>query len=372
MAELPALPDVQDSDLRSAGLMQMAPGLAVFFNTALYERCAKLAGVMSRAEGVTPRHLLGKPEACFAVISRSITWSLDPFAVACSTYQTPSGQIGFEGKLVQAILENSGKIEGRVLYEHFGDWTKVRGKFKWETSAKGHKYAVAGWDMTKDEEGLGVKVIVKVKNEVEPRTEEFLMASFHPRNSTLWALRPDQQICYAACRAFANIAAPGILMGVPFDTDPVGFYGEPLTDITPPRPARQNAFERPAPAKATEPAHDNHEAQDVGAPETEQSAEPAAGQAQPEPDAEPAPGAAGDAEDAPAQPAAEIDKEWLHQQFDNLAKCSRVSDVGELREAVETALEDDSPARREWEAACDNRTRAILQASATPKPRRSR
>ena len=90
----------------------MAPGLAIMFNDRLYARCRDMALDMSKAEGFTPAHLLGKPYACFAVLTRAITWKLDPLAVAQSTYQTPGGKIGYEGKLVQAILENSGKFEG--------------------------------------------------------------------------------------------------------------------------------------------------------------------------------------------------------------------------------------------------------------------
>ena len=107
----------------------MAPGLAIMFNDALYERCKQIAGVMSRAAGFTPEHLIGKTEACFAVVTRAITWKLDPLAVGQSTYSTPGGKIGYEGKLVQAILENSGHLEGGVKFEHFGDWARIRGKW---------------------------------------------------------------------------------------------------------------------------------------------------------------------------------------------------------------------------------------------------
>lgn len=243
---LPTLSPVSDADLQKAGLptsMEMSPALAIFFNDAMYNRCKQIAGIMAKAEGFTPKHLLGKPEACFMVISRSVVWKLDPSAVAMSTYQTPGGAIGFEGKLVQAILENSGQIEGPVKYKLTGDWGKVRGKIAWATSDKNKKYAVQGWK-PEDEEGLGVTVSAKVKGELEARSEDFLLASFQPRNSTLWALRPEQQIKYAACRAFANTAMPGILLGIAFDVDPVGL-GESMQDITPPKP-KASEFERHA------------------------------------------------------------------------------------------------------------------------------
>src|ERR1019366_2534268 len=139
MSETESLPAVTEADLQKSGLpslMKMSPGLALFFNDAVYARCKAIATHMSKAEGMTPRHLLGKPEACFAVISRSITWNLDPQAVAMATYQTPNGQVGYYGTLIQAILEASGAFEGGITFKHEGDWSKVQAKFKIATSPK--------------------------------------------------------------------------------------------------------------------------------------------------------------------------------------------------------------------------------------------
>jgi hypothetical protein len=219
----------------------MAPGLALLFNDRLYERCKDVARIMAGAKGFTPPHLLDNQMACFGVVQMSITWRLTPQLVAASTYATPGGKIGYEGKLIQAILENSGKLEGGVEYELIGDWNRVRGKHKKATSAKGHEYFVPDW-RPEDEEGLGVIVRAKVRGEKEPREmEPFWLRSCWPRNSTLWATRPEQQIKYTACRAFANTVAPGILMGVPFDSD--ADQGT-MIDVTPSRPVRSD-FDRP-------------------------------------------------------------------------------------------------------------------------------
>lgn len=236
------LPAVTEKDLVTSGLpslMKMSPGLALFFNDAVYARCKAIASHMAKAEGMMPRHLIGKPEACFAVISRAITWNLDPYSVAMATYQTPGGSIGYAGTLIQAILENSGGLDGGVKFEHGGDWSKVQGKFKIETSPKGGKYPVPLWGQ-KEAEGLYVIVSAKVKGELEPRTLKFELNEAFPLNSPLWATAPNRQICYTACRAFGNLATPALLMGVPFDVDPTNFYGEPMQDVTPPRPAKSD------------------------------------------------------------------------------------------------------------------------------------
>jgi hypothetical protein len=226
----------------------MAAGLAVMFNDRLFDRCKQIAGYMAKAEGFTPPHLIGKSEACFAVVTRAITWRLDPFSVMQSTYQTPGGKVGYEGKLVQAILENSGHLQGPVTYELFGDWNRIRGKHKKAQSQRGGEYFAPDWK-PEEEVGLGVIVRAQVKGEPQARELEFYLTSAWPRNSTLWALRPDQQIKYTACRAFGNTVAPGILMGVPFDTDADG--RGTMTDVSPTRPPRSD-FDAPQQQRVTQ------------------------------------------------------------------------------------------------------------------------
>lgn len=375
---------VTANDLAAVGLgnnMPMAKGLAVFFNEPLYQRCKQIAGVLAKAEGVTPRHLLNKPEACFAVISRSITWNLDPVAVMCSTYQTPNGAIGYEGKLVQAILENSGKLDGGVEYELFGPWEKVRGNFKFDTSAKGHKYAVAGWKDT-DEKDIGVRVKAKVKGEVSKREESFFLETFWPRNSTLWALRPEQQIKYAACRAFANTVMPGVMMGIPFDFDPSDVDTGPMTDITPPKPTKSEFEQSPHrhDAKLQEwtarlnfaktidevkKIHDDggkelspdvhgrwNEQCDISVEQFRRKAEAdqaKATEAQPQESEEEAP---------PPN-----DDDWKHQWGDKLAAAKTLNDVADVRGAGIKELPQHL--HEEWNGACDARAKTITTKKAS-------
>jgi hypothetical protein len=142
----------------------MAPGLAVLFNDALYNRCIDVAQVMANARGITPPHLIGKTHSCFAVVTNAITWRLNPFHVGQCTYETPGGKVGYEGKLVQAILENSGSIVGGIEFEHYGPWEKIEGRFKEAVSGKGNKFFQADWKQ-EDERGVGVIVRAKVKGE---------------------------------------------------------------------------------------------------------------------------------------------------------------------------------------------------------------
>lgn len=230
----------------SAGIAAAMPtALALYLNDGLFERVSQVAARLSKAAGITPKHLVGQPEACFAVVSRAITWRLDPFAVAMATYQTPGGQIGFEGKLVLAILESSGRLAGGVRFEHYGDWSHVQGRFQIRESQKENgkstKYAVPTWsdddaragrpssDVYPLAQSCGVRVSARLHGEQTARHLDFDLIQAQPRNSTLWATDPKTQICYTAARRFANAVMPALMMGVPFDP----LDNAPTIDITP-------------------------------------------------------------------------------------------------------------------------------------------
>lgn len=209
----------------------VSPALQIMLNEQLFEKAKEIARYMSKAVGFMPEHLIEKPEACFAVVVRSLTWKLDPYAVGMSTYQPAPGKVGFEGKLCQAIIENSGQVKGGVEYEPYGDWNKVMGKFIIATSDKGKKYAKANYTDS-DEVGLGVIARAQVIGESKPREFKIDLRQAHPRNSTLWATDPLTQLKYRAARGLGNLAMPGIFMGVPFDREDYA-EREPV-DVTPP------------------------------------------------------------------------------------------------------------------------------------------
>jgi hypothetical protein len=170
-------------------------------------------------------------------VCRSITWKLDMFAVAQSCYEV-GGKIAYEGKLVQAVISASGRLAGGVRYDHYGDWSRLRGKFKMVTSRSGGEHAVPNWT-DKDEDGLGVTVSARLVGEDEPRTWDFDLAEAWPRNSVLWARSPKTQICYTAVRRFASLAVPELFAGIPFDHETVNEYMTSIRDITPRRPMLQ-------------------------------------------------------------------------------------------------------------------------------------
>lgn len=226
----------------------MAPALAIMLDESLFGQVQRIAGIMAKAEGFVPKHCIGKTEVCFAITTRSLVWKLDPFAVAQATYQpVEGGKVAYEGKLVQAILEQSGRLDGQIIPTYRGDWSKVQGKFRMQRSEKsGKMYAVAAYSEA-DEAGLGIVVSAQVKGEAKPRSVELDLRQCHPRNSTLWATDPQTQIYYRAIRMLGNVAMPGVLMGVPFvdDLDDDDTRARRARDVTPAASAEARASAPP-------------------------------------------------------------------------------------------------------------------------------
>jgi len=225
------------------GARGLPPSLQILLNEGLYNRIKQLSGVMSRATGMTPQHLIDKPEACFAIINLSLDWKLSPHFVARHTYQTPNGQIGFDGALVQAVLEQSGRFIGSPKFEYRGNWETLTGKFEIKAGARGGSYPIPTWT-AKDAIGLGVIVRWGVRGEQAPRVwpgedDPFWLTQCYPLNSPLWATDPKTQIQYLTIRRFANLTSPGILGAAAFDQDELLDASDRAVDVTP-EPQRED------------------------------------------------------------------------------------------------------------------------------------
>lgn len=268
LLSIPATPRALADELGASGL---PPSLQILLDEGLYNRMKQLSMLMARAEGFTPKHLLGKGEACFAIINTALDWKLNPHFVARHTYQTPGGSIGFDGALVQSVLERSGRFIGSPEIEYHGDWEKLTGKFDRKTSQKGNEYVVPTWTAT-DALGLGIVIRWQVRGEKKPRAwpsenRPFYLTQCYPLNSPLWATDPKTQIAYLGIRRFANLAAPGILGAASFDYDEVIDASERARDVTPsprrPRPEDYADAGSPASSEPVTEEDDNIEVVDV-------------------------------------------------------------------------------------------------------------
>lgn len=199
-------------------------GLQVLTNPTLFDNTERYAK-MCAGSSTTPAHLRGNVPACFDVICLSMNFKLNPQAVMRCTFDPGGGKLGYEGKLVQAIMEASGRLEDSIEKEWFGDWDRVLNKFEmietekeYNGKKKKSKYARASYKAA-DEDGLGITVSTQVKGRGKRESFTLFLKQCQPRNSTLWATDPKTQIYYTAVRRLASVACPSVLMGMPFDDD---------------------------------------------------------------------------------------------------------------------------------------------------------
>lgn len=167
----------------------------IVLDDGLFDKCHRLAEIMASGSCTIPKHLQGKVGDCFAIIGQSIRWGMDPYAVAQKTHLV-NGTLGYEAQLVIAVINAKAPIVGRLKFEYFGDWSKVKSK-----------------DDKSDDVGVVVSAIMQ--GEIEPTTLSISMAQVGTvRNSPLWTADPRQQLAYLGAKRWARLHCPDVILGV--------------------------------------------------------------------------------------------------------------------------------------------------------------
>lgn len=165
----------------------------------------QLATIMARSTFV-PQHCRGNEGNCLAIIMQASRWGMDPFAVANKAYFTKDGAPpAFEAQLVNAVVNSSHALSGRLRYEWTGEGEKLR------CTVRGFLRADPG-----DE---------KVKTQS--------IARITVRNSPLWKSDPEQQLGYYTARAWARLHCPEVLLGV-YTPDEIDLDPERARIVSPP------------------------------------------------------------------------------------------------------------------------------------------
>ncbi len=148
-----------------------------------FEGIQKLAELMAKC-GTMPAHLCGKPSDCFRIVVQAAKWRMDPFAVAECTALV-HGKMCYEGKLIAAVLQSTGAIEGRLDYAIDG---------------KGMEATIVVTGTPKGGKPVSIRGSVK-----EWRTTG--------ANSP-WDKQPETQLVYRGTRQWARVYAPEAILGV--------------------------------------------------------------------------------------------------------------------------------------------------------------
>lgn len=161
----------------------MSNNLEIYFDATQFEHAQRLAKLVSTSNFI-PEKLRGNVADCFLVIQQALRWKMDPFAVAQATFVI-GGKLGYEGKLVAAAINCSGRLDKSLDYKYQDDIKK----------------------------GRGVTVTGILKGEVEPREVTIFLKDVQTSNK-VWTSQPDQQLAYRGAREWARRHLPEVILGV--------------------------------------------------------------------------------------------------------------------------------------------------------------
>jgi hypothetical protein len=197
------------NDIQPGTLAPLAKGQKVGHSLELYDgrvmprtfgEVIEFAQMMCKAEGAIAPPLVGNPGACMSIIQRSLSWQVDPWAVATKVYLV-NGILAYEAQLISAIVKK---------------WAPIR--------EKAIPYVYEG-------EGLNMTCSITVHHQDTGEAYFYKspkISEIDPRKSPLWKTDPRQQLGYYSIRAMARRHFPDIILGV-YDPD----EARTMRDVTP-------------------------------------------------------------------------------------------------------------------------------------------
>lgn len=197
---------------------------SLYLDTAVFNQIQRVAVMMTRS-GLAPAHLRSdktndRTADCILVVAQALRWRSDPFAVAQHTFVT-QGKLGYEGKLIAAMVNASGNLREPLNYEYDGE-------------GDARRVVVSG-------QFRGSEVVRKVEGTV---------AAWKTSNK-FWKDNPDQMLAYRGAREWARRHMPEVLLGVNSEEETAP---RSIVDVTPTggAGALNDALARVVPQPATD------------------------------------------------------------------------------------------------------------------------
>jgi len=159
--------------------------MSLYLQGSVFDQLQRVSKLMANS-ALVPAHLRGedKQADCFLVVAQAFRWRLDPFAVAQHTYVL-SGKLGYEGKLIAAVINSSSRLAVKLGYEYKGE----------------------GQDRA-------VRVTGTLKGESKPREVIGSVKQWRTERNPKWLDLPDQMLAYRGAREWARRHMPEVILGV--------------------------------------------------------------------------------------------------------------------------------------------------------------
>jgi hypothetical protein len=169
--------------------------VSMYMNTSVFAQLQRVGKMMAYSQ-LVPAHLQGEDHVadCALVAAQAFRWRMDPLAVAAHTFVL-DGKLGYEGKLVAAVINTSGRLKAPLRYLYSGD---------------------------KGKPSRSVTVVGTLKGEDEARdVDGDVMGWATDRKGSPWSKpqQHDQQLAYRGAREWARRHAPELMLGIQTEDD---------------------------------------------------------------------------------------------------------------------------------------------------------
>jgi ribosome modulation factor len=148
-----------------------------------------MANMMAQSGQMVRDFYRGNPGDCAGLIMICQPYGFNPFMVSWKTYKasrSADAPVSFEGQLVNAMVNMSAPVKGRLKYSYAGEGLT-------------RQCTVTGIDRETGEEIVYTSPMLK---------------DIPVKNSPLWKGDPDQQLAYYSARSWARRHFPELLLGV--------------------------------------------------------------------------------------------------------------------------------------------------------------
>lgn len=159
-------------------------------DTGMFDHMTRIAKLMA-SSSLVPAHLntnMAEGEAianCFLVVNQAVLWNMDPFSVAQHTY-VYKGKLGYEGKLIAAVINTHKSIIKRLNYKYEGTVGTPNRK---------------------------ITVSARLSSDDEDRVISGTVAEWKTSNDQ-WTGDADQILSYRGAREWARRHLPEAILGV--------------------------------------------------------------------------------------------------------------------------------------------------------------
>jgi len=178
--------------------------VALYMQPSVFAQLQRVAKLMATSQ-LVPKHLQGddKISDCFLVVAQAFRWRMDPFAVAQCSFVL-SGKLGYEGKLIAAVINASPRLAVSLNYEYDGKGDDRR-----------------------------VRVFATLRGEDKPR-EVFGTVGEWATQNPKWKTMQDQMLSYRGAREWSRRHMPEAVLGVYADEEVEEIAIHPMTHVATP------------------------------------------------------------------------------------------------------------------------------------------